>query len=207
MSERQPQSVNFDALLAQMEEDRQRFNKHRPTIVGGQCAEVKLLEWLGKLKLDDMPVRIWEFTDHCTIGPEGPPANAERLERARLFGEGGDLELRRNGNEFRWRYIGKADHAPKDDKAQALAWPDDADSPVYCSERRALLWGTREGEQKQWFEDRVSGAALTYLTDPPSLPDKMRERIWIKFLEYTQAGRTLAVWLLGLEAYQEVKND
>ena len=75
-------------------------------------------------------------------------------------------------------------------------------------ERTALLWGTRERDQKQWFDDRVSGASLTYFPDPPSLPEKVEERVQVRFREYTQAGRTLVVWLRKLEPYgTEGEND
>jgi hypothetical protein len=150
--------------------------------------------------------RIWETTDTCTIGHAWLDVGIEWLERARLFGPGGDLDVRRDGRRFLWRYVGDAEHAPKDEKAQAMTMDGSERDPLYCSERTALLWGTRKGEQNQWFEDRVAGAPLTYLPDPPLLPDKMEERVQVRFCEYTQAGRTLAVWLLGLEAYQEADN-
>jgi len=70
-----------------------------------------------------------------------------------------------------------------------------------------LLWGhTGRRDKEQWFDDRVSGAELTYFTETPALPDNVEERVKVKFREYTQAGRTLVVWLLSLERYQEAKN-
>jgi hypothetical protein len=204
-------AVNFEELLERMEKDKEPAEGW-PTITGGECTEGGLSEWLKKLDLTEMDVRIWEFTDHCTIGTDGPPGKVERLERARLFGEEGDLEIRRDGKierdgeqfpRFLWRYVGRKKYAPTGEK---LAWPGDENSPVYCREQMVLLWGTREGNQKQWFDDRVSGASLTYFADPAPLPDKVKERVWVRFREYTQAGRTLAVWLQGLEAYEEVDN-
>ena len=199
MSEKR-KAVSFRELLKQMEKDKEPAEGW-PTITGGECAEGGLSEWLKMFDLTEMDVCIWEFTDHCTIGSDGPPERVERLERARIFGEGGDLDVRRDGERFRWRYVGKPEHAPKDDNAQELKWHDTDISPVYCRERTALLWGTRKGKQKQWFDDRVSGASLTYFSDPPSLPEKVEERVQVRYYEYTQAGRTLVVWLRGLEAY------
>ena len=189
--------VSFEEILSRMDDDRLTPDEW-PTIVGGKCSEGGLMDWLSNLSLKGMTHRIWEFTDRCTIGADGPPETAEWLERARLFGEGGDLDLRRDGDRFLWRYVGKKEKAPK---GAVLEWPGSDVAPVYCRERTALLWGTRKGEQEQWFDDRVSGASLTYFSGPLPLPEKVEERVQVRYCEYTQAGRTLAVWLRGLEEY------
>lgn len=190
MSEKR-KAVDFEELKVQMKADKIKANDW-PTVVGGTCPETELPGWLGDLDLSGMDVRIWEFTDHCTIGSDGPPERVERLERARLFGKGGDLAIRRNGNQFLWRYVGKPENAPEGEK---LDWPESENNPVYRRERTALLWGKREEEQPQWFEDRTAGAALTYPVDGAPA------RVQMRYYEYTQAGRTLAVWLRGLEAH------
>jgi hypothetical protein len=157
-------------------------------MVSGTCS--KLAAWLSGLDLSGFNVRIWCYTDRCTIGQEELPADeqAELLERARLFGEGGDLEVWRTGEAFRWRFVGRSEYAPGGKEA---AWPENA----HWRDRRALLWGTRSDGQAQWYDDRVAGAALTYpLENAP-------ERVWVKYREYTEAGRPFAVWFTGLEGY------
>jgi hypothetical protein len=163
-----------------------------PTIVGGACEEDELLGWLQRLDLAGMDVRIWTFTDHATIGTAGPPEAADRLERARLFGAAGDLDIRRDGRRFLWRYVGESDNAPE---GTVLPWPGTAVDPIYRREATALLWGKREGAETRWFDDRVAGADLTYPVE--GVPERVQVRYW----EYTQAGRTLAVWMEKLEAY------
>lgn len=200
------EAVDFEDIIDRMSGE-ELSAEDWPTMVGGECAEGGLVDWLGALDLSGMPIRIWSFTDHCTIGNDGPPQTVKHLERARLFGADGDLDVRRDKDRFHWRYVGKAEYAPEYEKKQKLEWPGTDVSPVYCRVREALLWGTREKEQGQWFEDRVAGAELTYFAETPALPDQVEERVKVKFQEYTQAGRTLAVWLLGLERYQEEKND
>lgn len=189
MSEKR-KAVDFEELKAQMEADKIEASDW-PTVVGGMCPEAELLGWLVRLDLSGMDVRIWEFTDRCTIGSDGPPEQVERLERARLFGKGGDLDIRRDGSRFLWRYVGKSEKAPE---GKPLGWPGSEANPVYRRKRTALLWGERKEKQPQWFEDRTAGAALTYPVD--STP----ARVQVCYYEYTQAGRTLAVWLRGLEA-------
>ena len=177
-----------------------------PTVVGGVWkGEAELVQQLKAYRSSEaLCWRIWEMTDSCIIGQDwfkeqdqDGRDNWRWLERARLFGEGGDLDVRRDGERFLWRYVGEPDHAPPGDNKLE---PDDG-SPVYCREQTALLWGTRERDQEQWFEDRVSGAKLTYLPKTPTLSEGMEERVQVRYYEYTQAGRTLVVWLRGLEAY------
>ena len=181
--------VDFDELVDEMAAEI-LDPEAMPTVVGGRCSGDEVGEWLDVLDLSGMSVRIWTFTDHATIGSEGPPETFELLERARLFGEHGDLDLRRNGDDFHWRFVGNHDFAPD---GEPLKWSDLEDNPVYGRETRALLWGEYREDADAWFDDRTAGAALTYPVDGD--PD----RVWVRYREYTQAGHVLAVWLLGLE--------
>ncbi len=190
------EAIDFMEMVRQMKEDDKLSAEDWPTIRGDECAAGDLLEWLKKLDLSGMKFRIWEFTDRCTIGTDAPPQQVERLERARLFGESGDLDIRRDGQRFLWRYVGAAENAPA---CEEMEWPGSDVNPVYRRERTALLWGTRERQQTQWFDDRVSGASLTYFPNPTPLDEGVEERVQVQFREYTQAGRVLAVWLRGLE--------
>lgn len=197
----EPQPICFEDLV---DEVRNSVCATWPTVRGGVWSdEAKMKERLGAFKGQSaLGWRIWETTDSCAIGrdwfeeqDQASRDNWRWLERARLFGEGGDLDVRRDGERFLWRYVGERDHAPPGrDELKP-----DGSSPVYCREQTALLWGTRRGNQKQWFDDRVSGASLTYFPDPSALPESIEERVGVKIREYTQAGRTLVVWLLGLE--------
>jgi len=186
------QAVNFEKIVKQMEREKLTAAEW-PAVVGGECTEAELASWLNGLDLSDMDVRIWEFTDRCIIGDDAPPEMVNRLERARLFGPGGDLDVRRDGNRFRWRYVGSIDHALT---GETLPYPGTPESPVYCRRKQtALLWGVRKEGQPQWFDDRTAGADLSYPVEG------MPARVQARYVEYTQAGRTLAVWLQELEVY------
>ena len=177
-----------------------------PTVRGGVWdSEAELVRQLEPYRNSEaLPWHIWEYTDSCTIGQGWLTQDVQWLERARLFGEGGDLDVRRDRDRFLWRYVGESDQTP----AGGTELQPDGESPVYRRERTVLLWGTRKRDQDRWFDDRVSGASLTYLPDPPPLPEKVDERVQVRFREYTQAGRTLLVWLQGLEPYgPEEEND
>ena len=197
-----PEPISFPKLIQDM---RDSICSDWPTVVGGVWSDgAEMKKQLGAFKSKSaLGWRVWEMTDSCTIGhdwfeeqDQDGKDNWRWLERARLFGEGGDLDIRRDGERFLWRYVGEPDHAPPcGNKLE----PDDG-SPVYCREQTALLWGTRERDQEQWFDDRVSGAKLTYAVDGDP------ERVQVRYREYTQAGQALTVWLQGLEAYEEVDN-
>jgi hypothetical protein len=200
-----PEPIDFERLVREMRAS-VCADCDWPTVRGGVWdSEVEVVRQLESYQNSEaLPWHIWEYTDSCTLGQGWLTQDVQWLERARLFGEGGDLDVRRDGGRFLWRYVGEPDQTPP---GGAELQPD-GKSPIYSRERTALLWGTRERDQKQWFDDRVSGASLTYFPDPPSLPEKVEERVQVRFREYTQAGRTLVVWLRKLEPYgTEEGND
>ena len=164
----------------------------RPAVRAGTVAEKELACWLSDLEWDGLQVCIWIRADGCTIGTDRTPGDPRLLEGARLFGEGGDLELWRTGDGFGWRFVGQAEGAPA---GKDLPWPGSDLNPVYCQPRKALLWGKREEGETQWFDDRVAGAQLTY----PGMAGA--KRVQVRYDAYTQAGHVQFVWLKKLEAY------
>ncbi len=186
-------AIDFKELVGDLIENQQAPEEGWFIIVGGKCEEDALLDWLEDLDLATLDIRIWFYTDACVIGSDATPEeDVALLERARLFGPGGDLEIWRGRRGFRWRYVGLAAHAPQ---GEVLSWPDDKNSPVFWRERTALLWGNRPAGQKRWHDDRVAGAALDYpVSGTP-------ERVHVRYREYTQAGRPFAIWLRELEGY------
>lgn len=186
------EAIDFDDLVTALVESQTPPKGSWPAIVSGECESGEFLDWLHKLCLKKLDVRIWCYTDRCEIGEAAAPQNIAYLERARLFGCGGDVDIWRDGQGFRWRYIGPSDNAPT---GRALSWPRNETNPVFCRERTALLWGNRPKGRARWHDDRVAGAALTYPIDGAP------ERVQVTYREYTQAGRPFAVWFTGLEEY------
>jgi len=189
----QPARIDFARLVDQMMSDRISEGTSRPAIVGGECEADRLLDWLDEIHAAEMTTWICTYADSVTCGHEGPSRPVGVIERVRLFGVGGDLDVWRDGDKFRWRYVGLGAHAPED--GRAMPWPGTETSPVYVRERTVLLWGERQEGQSAWFDDRTAGAALTYPV--PGTPPRVQAR----YREYTQAGDVLAVWFTGLEAY------
>jgi hypothetical protein len=183
-------AIGFEDLVDKLVQGQTEPEKGWPVITSGDCESKALLDWLTGLNLEKLGVRIWCYADACNIGTNAVPKDVGLLERARLFGPGGDLEIWRGGKGFRWRYVGLADNAPEGKK---LPWPGDENHPVFWREQTALLWGNRPEGRARWHDNRVAGATLTYpVSGAP-------ERVKVRYREYTQAGRPFAVWYTGLE--------
>jgi len=204
------QQVNFTELVEQVKKP--LWGREHLAIWGGTCSEDILLDFIQDWPLEQMPCRIWKYTNRIAF-EEQPPTNATLLERGRLFGVGGDLELRRDGNVFRWRFVGKLGiRLPKGyDTDEANFWTDNQEAAFHCYEETALLWGKRSSEG--WYDDRVAAADLRYPVDGEP------ERVQVHYKTFSRAGCIEFVWFTGLSEWkiaathkqnittEEVKND
>jgi len=169
------------------------------TILGGVCCENDLPDFLQRWDLGGMPYRIWESVSEIVFEKDTLPQNVALLERGRLFGPGGDLELRRDGQTFIWRFIGPAGaQTPPEDEHTRNYWEDHPQVTFHQREETALLWGRWNGET--WTDDRVGAARLNY-PHPPA------ERVQIHYRTYSRAGRVEFVWLTGLSEWKEANHD
>ena len=172
-----------------------RCDKGSVTLLGGCFLPERLDDFLAPwLSRTDLPWRLWEYAS--AIRWAGEPDDTRWLERARLFGDGGDLSLRRDGACWYWGYVGEG-------KIQIAAgfrrqdyWATHA-TPLYCQEdQRLLLWGARteRGGRAVWWEDRVGGPeGLRYHVEGSP------ERVQLVYRAYTHGERTEFVWCRKLE--------
>lgn len=177
-----------------------KVGQEQLAIWGGTCAEGTLVGFIKAWPLKYMPYRIWESTDRIKFKKEMPVPNVTLLERGRLFGKGGDLDLRRDGDEFRWRFVGDPHVRPPDgyDAEENDFWTQHPDVAFHCYEETALLWGERKGDR--WHEDRVATAELDY-----PAPDDA-ERVQVQYTLYSRAGRVEFVRLSGVNQWKEDDN-
>lgn len=210
----------------------------RPTVWGGrfEATTERTGAFLAEWKAFDMPWRICEWVSDFRFEyqPETAPSDLEYLERTRLFGPGGDLELRRDGDEMLWRFIGAAGvslpvgftllstgAAPGEAKFTAadywqrrVAETQDPSTPppLVCLEQRSLLWGARQertladGTQLiVWPENRVAGQR-----QPPVYPGpaelRKAERVDLVYRSYLEADNVVAVWWREIAAHKEENN-
>lgn len=185
-------------------------------IWGGQIGVADLEDFLQAWKWPklDMPWRIWEWASAVDFEREaGPPAVAaegfrrpEWLERVHIFGKSGDLALRRDGECFLWRFVGRAGTEPPGGFFEAETddyWRNGhAGRELQEKKRTVLLWGQEfQGHPGQWQDDRVAGARLAY----PEVAAGKDGRVQLRYNEYIHGGSVEAVWWLNVEGW-EVKN-
>lgn len=186
-------SVNFKELIAMMEKARLTPDSY-PTVFGGQFAQARLADFLAvwRKRWASMSWRIWEHISHIEFADE--PQEPEHLLRAEVFGDGGHLSLRRDGNRWLWHYIGPAGQpAPQgfDQKSDCEIWEAEQSAVLRRYHDQAILWGERKTGYDFWWEDRVAAAKLVY-------PKQNVGRVYLDFWRYTQDGQTVFVWYRNL---------
>jgi hypothetical protein len=174
------------------------------SIWGGQCGEAAALKLIEAWPtLARLPYRIWETAGEIAFEQATLPDNCHWIERARLFGEGGDLTLRRDGGDFRWWFVGPAGVELPQDLPEDMqeAWKQAEDfwvhSPDACFNEDSgtmLLWGERPPGKEFFWDDRVAGADLRY----PGLHVEAAQRVEIEYVTYSRAGRVEFTWLRDL---------
>lgn len=167
------------------------------TLVGGvvQADRVDaLVEWLR-----GMSVTSWwsfrEWTDRMRLeeGLAAPGGDLPRLVWGRWFGKVGDLEVRRDGTRFRWRWVGARGLRPPDELAPVevdFFHPADGSAPRLRPRwgGRALLWERTDG--------RVATAdAETTLALLPVEPARFR----LRYVTYDDHGIVAAVRYRSIE--------
>jgi len=228
-------NLDFAALLNELEQSTLQ-NDECPVLWGGRfpASEANLSAFLlgWGLAARRMPWRIWEWVSELALEEAGSdvPANLALLERGRLFGPGGDLELRRDEECVLWRFVGPpASAAPQclhwehEHKPEALKemrrggqepfpaadfWRAHPECrPLLKRQRYALLWGQEEqhGDPPRgmgvWREDRVAGASAPLRYPGMSERSKVG-RVELAYSEYLWADAVQAVWWEGLQPHQ-----
>lgn len=209
MAKQNESLLDFEGLYAKMEQARQGEATNRPIILGGQFAHSRLSTFLGEWRTqwDAMPWRIWEYVS--SIGFAEEPTNTQWLQRADIFGEGGHLSLRRDGERWLWHFIGSFTPALPDGFEPSDFWTRNPMTVLHRYEESVILWGEEVRKDRndpksgigRWQDDRVGAARLKY----PEM--KGASRVYLHYWRYSQAGETQFVWYRGLgEKKQEKVN-
>lgn len=187
--------LDFDGLFAKMEQARKDAGGAQPVILGGRFAHSRLSAFLDVWRKEwkAMPWRVWEYVS--SIGFADEPEHLGWLQRADIFGEGGHLALRRDGERWLWHFIGPASSLPEN--IEGTKYPDTA---LHRYEESIVLWGEEVRKDKNdpktgighWQDDRVGAAQLKY----PEM--KGVSRVYLHYWRYSQAGETQFVWYRGL---------
>ena len=184
------QPIDFASLL----DLRKACNKTMLNIVGGKIPASGIAAWLKQWDLSQMPWRLWEWVSDLKLEKDTPlPATFDLVEHGRLFGQGGDLALRRDGVDFYWRFVGpKTAIVPSTPKPRDF-WQEYPNKTLHRIEQQAILWGAWQDGLARWYDDRVGWAGLNY----PQAFAKQRN-VYVHYYEYLDAGRVAFVWMHDL---------
>jgi len=179
---------SFDDLLKE-----KRVSKNDIQILGGEIEEKELNEFIKKWDLSEMPYRIVETVKEIAITKDDIVIDPKIVERIRIFGKVGDIDLRRDSSCFRWRYIGK--NLPPQDITAEDFWEKNPDKKFFVEEKEALLWGKYNQNMNQWHDDRVARAKLSYPVDGKPKPERVR----ICYKTLSEKGVVSFVWFTELK--------
>lgn len=208
MSIQTESQLDFSELMERMETGRQEAVKERPAIVGGRFSHGQLGDFLTawRTQWDQMPWRVWEQVNAIDYADE--PASPELLQRADIFGKGGHLSLRRDGERWLWRFIGAVQPTLTSDFRAFNFWDTSPEAVLRRYAEIVILWGEEVRTDKDdlktgiglWQDDRVGAARLAY--------PQMREdlRVYLHYWRYSEAGQTAFVWYRGLGNKEGVKS-
>lgn len=173
-----------------------RISKNDIQIWGGEVKENELEQFIKEWDFSNMPfviietykeIAITKISDHINIAPE-------IIERIRIFGEGGDLDLRRDTISFKWRYIGN-NKLPSNIAGENF-WKENPDSKFFLEEKESFLWG-KYNQNLKWHDNRVARAKLSYpINGNP-------ERVKICYKIFSERGNISFVWFTGLKGGTE----
>jgi hypothetical protein len=173
------------------------------TLVGGRMAETEVISWLERWDLDKLCWRMWESVSEIKLEEKTALPNIQWLERGRIFGESGDLTLRRDGAQFRWWFIGDKDFRLLENHGGHDFWdnPSHQRNGLFAIRQEAILWGAYQSKTEEigrnepplWYDDRVGYAKLFY---PASLAGN--RHIYARYYEYLDRGRVIAVRMYDL---------
>ena len=183
-----PEQIDFDKAVAALRNPAAQLGKDQIHIWGGQCREEVLSAFLKAWDFPacKMPLAIWEYADRIEFTGTTPDAGGLALiERARLFGHGGDLSLRRDGEVFLWHFIGT--FMPPVEAGGCSFWDCNPQTVLRRRDARALLWGENKGAGDLWEEDRTGWAKLRY-------PHPAVDRLTLKYAELSNGGQVAFVW-------------
>jgi hypothetical protein len=179
-----------------------RYNSEALTFTGGECEAADAGALLEAFALSDMPFMLVETMDDglrmLGTDRDWPVGQAPGILRLHVFGEGGDLKLRRDGHRLLWTYIGfeQPDIKGRDFWAENRASELVEDAELLT----ALLWGRYDDSLGYWYDDRVRGAGdrLVYLDNPAPQVVSVTAR-----LRDATTGQTVAYWTRALQPAED----
>lgn len=174
-----------------------RKSKLDVQIWGGKEKGDELHTFFKKWKFINMPFVIIETIKEITFTNNIDISNMDigLIERIRIFGTAGDLDLRRNSTWFIWRYVGE--NSPPSNIKGHNFWEENPNIVFFVEEKEALLWGKYDHSKKLWHDDRVAKAKLAYPVNGTP------ERAKIHYKTLSEKGSISFVWFMEIKGDEE----
>ncbi len=173
------------------------------TIIGGKIKKDEVDKMIKIIPIiSQMPFAICEYTNQIKF-TKNEDIKTEHLERGRLFGENGDLEIRRDEDSYLWRFIGAVEAKYFLEFSYNNFWNNADIKHLYEYDKSFLLWGERKKDNLH-HDIKVASAKLIYPVEYPkekieeNLNNKV-ERAIVKYRLYTSYGRPQFAWYYGVE--------
>ncbi|MDY6856508.1 MAG: hypothetical protein SWO11_17755 [Thermodesulfobacteriota bacterium] len=168
----------------------------------GEDSEDTLSDFVDKWNFRDMhmPFAILETIKEIEItkGLDTSKIDPYTIERIRIFGKGGDLDIRRvDNNQFLWRYVGNEEKPEKAGGKNFWETEDSNGMKFFVEEQYALLWGKYDQKRSIWHDDRVAKAKLSYPINASP------ERVKISYKMLSKGGVVSFIWLTGIYGGEE----
>lgn len=173
-------------------------------IWGGNFPDKQLPAFLDAwedLLIEKLPWRMYEYVSYFTVQEASAndlarPISWFDLERARLFGQLGDLDLRRDESTFRWRFIGAKNGIwPELSPTFKVRdfWTKPSSNPSVFREVKHSYYqwrGTREQQRvgKKWLSDANLANQNVYLEQRHYLLNG--QVAFVRYVRFTTEGES-----------------
>lgn len=202
-----PDATGEGDPVSNREADYRLVGAEELTLLGGRADDFaglrEVFDWCGARMAEADVWRSVEWTHRMRLeGVEGcePPPDPTRFVWGRWFGPNGDLEVRREGRAYAWRFVGPAgrdgDERPAGMRSYFGAGPDvTAEEPTNV-DGPSVRSGLREGPVRTahlWHPPKDPEVAGT----PPETLSLLRDgdgRLGLRFRAYYDRGVVAAVW-------------
>lgn len=197
--------TDFGTLARQVTDVDSWWGADNFSVWAGSCPEYQLLAFLQAWGIPgvDIPYTVLEYMDRVVFLKENAGLDAERmreLERARVFGNKGDLSFVRDEEGWRWHFVGLLESPPPQGfGSQESLWTGEPGATFLKREEKAMLWGARTENQPRWFDSRVAGARLEYPVKMPKITGDAECRVLLNYRTFSRGRGVEFVWYLGLE--------
>lgn len=179
---------------------KEKVNKENIGIWGGNIKDIELVDFLKCWDFSNMGFAIIETINDIKImrGINYTLIDdSKNIERVRIFGKDGDLDIRTNNNEFLWRYVGSKYKELPSGLVGSNFFDYYPEQEFFIEEKSAFLWGKYDDKSNKRHDNRVGHAFATGRIDYPVEGNPKFVKLIIKTL--SDMGVVSFSWYYNIE--------